>query len=194
MNVALLLYCKGFIGFFLCLCDSPRHWWSVTPPIEGALTKAVSCSPSTSSLSPGKNPEAWAKDLKQEDFQLLCLDGTRKPVTEAQSCHLAIAPSHAVVSRKDKADFVRRMLFNQQVWEFSPHPRNECLGYLQSCTGHIPVACPFSLGSGPWLWWMRKAGGCAHFLLWGCLGYHSGLEESQTHGYLKRLPETHLTL
>uniref|UniRef100_A0A8C9BTY3 Transferrin-like domain-containing protein n=1 Tax=Phocoena sinus TaxID=42100 RepID=A0A8C9BTY3_PHOSS len=62
----------------------------------------------------GKNPEAWAKDLKQEDFQLLCLDGTRKPVTEAQSCHLAIAPSHAVVSRKDKADFVRRMLFNQQ--------------------------------------------------------------------------------
>ncbi|XP_007120627.2 inhibitor of carbonic anhydrase isoform X2 [Physeter macrocephalus] len=62
----------------------------------------------------GKNPEAWAKDLKQEDFQLLCLDGTRKPVTEAQSCHLAIVPSHAVVSRKDKADFVRRMLFNQQ--------------------------------------------------------------------------------
>ncbi|TEA36407.1 hypothetical protein DBR06_SOUSAS16310024, partial [Sousa chinensis] len=81
---------------------------------SGALTKAVSCSPSTSSLFPGKNPEAWAKDLKQEDFQLLCLDGTRKPVTEAQSCHLAIAPSHAVVSRKDKADFVRRMLFNQQ--------------------------------------------------------------------------------
>ncbi|XP_061049658.1 inhibitor of carbonic anhydrase isoform X2 [Eubalaena glacialis] len=62
----------------------------------------------------GKNPEAWAKDLKQSDFQLLCLDGTRKPVTEAQSCHLAIVPSHAVVSRKDKADFVRRMLFNQQ--------------------------------------------------------------------------------
>uniref|UniRef100_A0A8C3W744 Transferrin-like domain-containing protein n=1 Tax=Catagonus wagneri TaxID=51154 RepID=A0A8C3W744_9CETA len=62
----------------------------------------------------GRNPEAWAKDLKQEDFQLLCLDGTRKPVTEAQSCHLAAVPSHAVVSRKDKADFVRRVLFNQQ--------------------------------------------------------------------------------
>nr|XP_010946023.1 inhibitor of carbonic anhydrase [Camelus bactrianus] len=62
----------------------------------------------------GKNPEAWAKGLKKEDFQLLCLDGTRKPVTEAQNCHLAIVPSHAVVSRKDKADFVRRMLFNQQ--------------------------------------------------------------------------------
>ncbi|XP_058408906.1 inhibitor of carbonic anhydrase-like [Diceros bicornis minor] len=62
----------------------------------------------------GKNPEAWAKDLKKEDFQLLCLDGTRKPVTEAQSCHLARVPNHAVVSRKDNANFVRRMLFNQQ--------------------------------------------------------------------------------
>ncbi|XP_048190949.1 inhibitor of carbonic anhydrase-like [Perognathus longimembris pacificus] len=62
----------------------------------------------------GKNPEAWAKDLKQADFELLCLDGTRKPVSEAQSCHLATVPNHAVVSRKDKADFVRRILFNQQ--------------------------------------------------------------------------------
>ncbi|XP_076986273.1 inhibitor of carbonic anhydrase-like [Tamandua tetradactyla] len=62
----------------------------------------------------GKNPEAWAKDLKQEDFVLLCLDGTRKPVTEAQSCHLAVVPSRAVVSRSDKAEFVRRVLFDQQ--------------------------------------------------------------------------------
>lgn len=62
----------------------------------------------------GKTPEVWAKGLKLEDFELLCLDGTRKPVTEAQNCHLARVPNHAVFSRKDKADFVRRMLFNQQ--------------------------------------------------------------------------------
>ncbi|XP_036122827.1 inhibitor of carbonic anhydrase-like [Molossus molossus] len=62
----------------------------------------------------GKNPEDWAKDLKQKDFELLCLDDTRKPVTEAQNCHLARVPNHAVVSREDKANFVRRMLFNQQ--------------------------------------------------------------------------------
>ncbi|KAM5154746.1 inhibitor of carbonic anhydrase-like isoform 3-T3 [Callospermophilus lateralis] len=62
----------------------------------------------------GKNTEAWAKNLKQKDFELLCPDGTRKPVTEAHSCHLATVPNHAVVSRKDKADFVRRILFNQQ--------------------------------------------------------------------------------
>ncbi|XP_036188448.1 serotransferrin isoform X4 [Myotis myotis] len=68
----------------------------------------------TGSCKFGKNPEDWAKDLKQKDFELLCLDGTRKPVTEAQNCHLGIVPNHAVVSRKDKADSVRRMLFNQQ--------------------------------------------------------------------------------
>ncbi|XP_049631911.1 inhibitor of carbonic anhydrase-like isoform X2 [Suncus etruscus] len=62
----------------------------------------------------GRNTETWAKNLKQEDFRLLCLDGTRKPVTEPQNCHLAIVPNYAVVSRKDKADFVHRMLFNQQ--------------------------------------------------------------------------------
>ncbi|XP_049995172.1 inhibitor of carbonic anhydrase [Alexandromys fortis] len=62
----------------------------------------------------GKNPESWAKGLKPEDFELLCLDGTRKPVTEAQSCHLARVPNHAVFSRKDKVDFARRILFNQQ--------------------------------------------------------------------------------
>ncbi|CAH6777817.1 inhibitor of carbonic anhydrase [Phodopus roborovskii] len=62
----------------------------------------------------GKNLESWAKGLRQEDFELLCLDGTRKPVTEAQSCHLARVPNHAVFSRKDKVDFARRILFNQQ--------------------------------------------------------------------------------
>ncbi|XP_057623655.1 inhibitor of carbonic anhydrase [Chionomys nivalis] len=62
----------------------------------------------------GKNPESWAKGLKQKDFELLCLDGTRKPVTEAQSCHLARVPNHAVFSREDKVDFARRILFNQQ--------------------------------------------------------------------------------
>lgn len=119
------------------------------------------------SLSPGKNPEDWAKNLKQEDFQLLCLDGTRKPVTEAQNCHLARVPNHAVVSRKDKADFVRRMLFNQQVWAFSPcphpFPQNPMLSSLADLhrrTSAQPHT--FSLGSGTWflqhcLWWKQKA-------------------------------------
>ncbi|XP_014439945.1 serotransferrin [Tupaia chinensis] len=63
----------------------------------------------------GKNPEPWAKDLSSEDFELLCLDGSRAPVKEAEKCHLARGPNHAVVSRRDKADCVREILKNQQV-------------------------------------------------------------------------------
>ncbi|CAO2633799.1 Tf, partial [Lemmus lemmus] len=62
----------------------------------------------------GKNPEAWAKDLKLTDFELLCPDGTRKPVTEYASCYLAQAPNHVVVSRKEKAARVSAVLLNQQ--------------------------------------------------------------------------------
>ncbi|XP_037705223.1 lactotransferrin [Choloepus didactylus] len=62
----------------------------------------------------GRNSEPWAKDLNLEDFSLLCLDGTQKPVTEAQVCNLAKAPNHAVVSRQDKAQRTEEVLLVQQ--------------------------------------------------------------------------------
>lgn len=67
------------------------------------------------SLSPGRNTEGWAKDLKENDFRLLCPDGKRKPVGDANNCFLAKAPNHAVVSRKDKASCVRQTLLELQV-------------------------------------------------------------------------------
>lgn len=111
-------------------------------------------------LSLGKNHESWAKGLRQEDFELLCLDGTRKPVTEAQSCHLARVPNHAVFSRKDKVDFARRILLNQQVWVPVPTP---CDSVPVPRTALVPVypypaqLIPFLPGKralGPWacLW------------------------------------------
>uniref|UniRef100_A0A8C0TMF2 Transferrin-like domain-containing protein n=1 Tax=Canis lupus familiaris TaxID=9615 RepID=A0A8C0TMF2_CANLF len=63
----------------------------------------------------GKNTEDWAKDLKKEDFELLCPDGQRKSVDKAPECFLAKAPNHAVVSRKDKASCVSKMLLDQQL-------------------------------------------------------------------------------
>lgn len=67
------------------------------------------------SLSPGKNTADWAKDLQKENFKLLCPDGTRKAVTEAENCHLARSPNHGVVSRQDKAACVHKVLLEQQV-------------------------------------------------------------------------------
>ncbi|KAK2090337.1 hypothetical protein P7K49_031593 [Saguinus oedipus] len=60
------------------------------------------------------NPEAWAKKLNKDDFELLCLDGSRKSVDKFESCHLARAPNHAVVTRKDKAECVQQVLLDQQ--------------------------------------------------------------------------------
>ena len=43
---------------------------------------------------------AWANKDK-EDFQLLCVDGGCKDVTEFEDCHLALAPGHAMVISKE---------------------------------------------------------------------------------------------
>lgn len=119
MFLSSLILKAVLLCFSVMLPHTGAFSWS-HPPGEGAGWKPSAV---LASLSLGKNPEDWANNLKKEDFQLLCLDGTRKPVTEPQNCHLGRVPNHAVVSREDKADFVRRMLFNQQVWAFSPrHP------------------------------------------------------------------------
>nr|XP_005907897.1 PREDICTED: inhibitor of carbonic anhydrase [Bos mutus] len=115
---SLCALCRGsFKPAHMCAPNSHEQYYGSSGALRCLVEKgdvAFVKHPTVLQNTNGKNPEAWAKNLKPEDFQLLCLDGSRKPVTEAQSCHLAIVPSHAVVSRKDKADFVRRMLFNQQ--------------------------------------------------------------------------------
>ncbi|XP_074070900.1 inhibitor of carbonic anhydrase-like isoform X1 [Macrotis lagotis] len=91
----------GFTGAFRCLAENKG---------DVAFVKHTTVLDNTD----GKNQESWAQKLKSGDFELLCLDGKRKPVTEAKNCHLAQAPNHAVVSRPDKATFVRQVLLNQQ--------------------------------------------------------------------------------
>uniref|UniRef100_A0A8C6DJH7 Transferrin-like domain-containing protein n=1 Tax=Moschus moschiferus TaxID=68415 RepID=A0A8C6DJH7_MOSMO len=115
---SLCALCRGSLKpAHMCAPNSQEQYYGSSGALRCLVEKgdvAFVKHPTVLQNTDGKNPEAWAKNLKPDDFQLLCLDGSRKPVTEAQSCHLAIVPSHAVVSRKDKADFVRRMLFNQQ--------------------------------------------------------------------------------
>ncbi|XP_012376646.2 serotransferrin isoform X1 [Dasypus novemcinctus] len=90
----------GYTGAFRCLVESGDvGFMKDQTPLQN---------------TEGRNPDDWAKNLKLEDFQLLCLDGSRKPVTEAATCHLAKVPNHAVVSRHDKAACVQQLLMNQQ--------------------------------------------------------------------------------
>uniref|UniRef100_A0A5F5PR08 Serotransferrin n=1 Tax=Equus caballus TaxID=9796 RepID=A0A5F5PR08_HORSE len=90
----------GYTGAFRCLVEKG----------DVAFVKHQTVEQNTD----GCNPDDWAKDLKSENFKLLCPDGTRKSVTEFESCYLARAPNHAVVSRKEKAACVCQELHNQQ--------------------------------------------------------------------------------
>nr|XP_012421964.1 PREDICTED: serotransferrin isoform X2 [Odobenus rosmarus divergens] len=90
----------GYTGAFRCLVEKG----------EVAFVKDQTVMQNTE----GRNTEDWAKDLKEENFRLLCPDGKRKPVREANNCFLAKAPNHAVVSRKDKASCVRETLLELQ--------------------------------------------------------------------------------
>ncbi|KAL6082050.1 hypothetical protein STEG23_003104, partial [Scotinomys teguina] len=100
----------GYTGAFRCLVEKGNV----------AFVKHLTALTNTN----GKNSDAWAKDLKETDFELLCLDGTRKAVTEYKSCHLAQAPNHVVVSRKEKAARVSTVLLNQQ--SLFGHGVNDC--------------------------------------------------------------------
>uniref|UniRef100_H3DCQ4 Serotransferrin n=2 Tax=Tetraodon nigroviridis TaxID=99883 RepID=H3DCQ4_TETNG len=57
-------------------------------------------------LADGVGDVAFVKHLTVPDsekskYELLCRDGTRKPIDSYETCHLARVPAHAVVSRKD---------------------------------------------------------------------------------------------
>ncbi|XP_075125694.1 saxiphilin-like [Leptodactylus fuscus] len=62
----------------------------------------------------GKNPAPWAKDLKSSDFELLCPDGSRAPVTDEKKCNLLGVPLQAVLTREDSVGKVVRITLNQQ--------------------------------------------------------------------------------
>lgn len=71
--------------------------------------------PLVNAFFPGNNQADWARNLKSEDFELLCRNGERRPISEYSNCNLGAAPPHGVVARPEQADLVRRILENQEV-------------------------------------------------------------------------------
>ncbi|KAJ3640628.1 hypothetical protein Zmor_027180 [Zophobas morio] len=82
---------SGYTGAFRCLVQGGG---------DVAFVKHVTVPGNTD----GKNTESWAVNLKSGDYELLCPDGGRKPVDQYQSCNLAHAPPHMVVTSRSKSD------------------------------------------------------------------------------------------
>ncbi|XP_053565774.1 serotransferrin-B [Bombina bombina] len=90
----------GYSGAFRCLVEKG----------DVAFVKHTTVFENTN----GANPADWAKNLKSAEFELLCLNGGRKPVDKYKECHLAEVPAHAVVTRPEKRKEVVNIITNQQ--------------------------------------------------------------------------------
>uniref|UniRef100_A0A6Q2X2G3 Serotransferrin n=1 Tax=Esox lucius TaxID=8010 RepID=A0A6Q2X2G3_ESOLU len=90
----------GYTGAFRCL-------------VEGRGDVAFIKHSIVSENTDGKGAD-WAKNLKSADYELLCLDGSTKPIDKYTECHLAQVPAHAVITRQDSRRVVTTFLQDQQ--------------------------------------------------------------------------------
>nr|CAK18230.1 transferrin precursor [Crocodylus niloticus] len=90
----------GYSGAFRCLVEKG----------DVAFVRHTTVAENTG----GKNPADWAKGLTADQFELLCPDGSRAKPDECEKCHLAKAPTHAVITHPDKIDLVHQILHQQQ--------------------------------------------------------------------------------
>lgn len=104
----------GYTGAFRCL-------------VEGGGDVAFVNHLTTSENTDGNNQDPWAKDLKSNDFELLCPDGSRKPIDQYESCSLAKVPAHAVVTsstktNKETAAFIHALEKGQEFYKDDQSP------------------------------------------------------------------------
>ncbi|XP_048844560.1 serotransferrin-1-like [Brienomyrus brachyistius] len=92
----------GYAGAFRCL-------------VEGGGDVAFIKHTTAQENSDG-NGAPWAKDVRSEDYELLCPSGPKEtlPLSEFKNCHLAEVPAHAVVTRPERRQDVVSILNDQQ--------------------------------------------------------------------------------
>ncbi|KAI4809940.1 hypothetical protein KUCAC02_018795 [Chaenocephalus aceratus] len=83
-------------------------------------------------------------DSEKPNFELLCKDGTRRPIDDYRICHLARVSAHAVVSRKDPqlADFIWNSLSSVQdfnLFSSEDYPPSKDLMFKDSTASLVRV-------------------------------------------------------
>ncbi|CAH1266109.1 LTF [Branchiostoma lanceolatum] len=88
----------GYAGAFRCLAEGSG---------DVAFINHLTVQDNTD----GHNPENWAAGLRSNEFELLCTDGSRRPVDQWRECSLARVPSHAVMTSNDRSqEWVKRVV------------------------------------------------------------------------------------
>jgi len=67
--------------------------------VEGGGQVAFVKHTTVNEVADGKRKETWARNLLSGDYELLCRDGTRSPVTDFEKCNLGKVKANAVVIR-----------------------------------------------------------------------------------------------
>nr|CAK18223.1 transferrin [Boaedon fuliginosus] len=65
-------------------------------------------------VTEGENRPSWASGVTSSDFVLLDLNGNRCPYNDYETCRLAQVCNHAVVSRPERAEVVKKLVLEQQ--------------------------------------------------------------------------------
>ncbi|KAL5969064.1 Melanotransferrin [Taenia solium] len=51
-----------------------------------------------------RNPDYWARNLREDDFELLCPDGRRQNVQDWRNCHLGKVPANTIITAPHKTE------------------------------------------------------------------------------------------
>ncbi|CAK6966880.1 transferrin-a [Scomber scombrus] len=110
----------GYAGAFRCL-------------VEGAGDVAFIKHTIVPENSDGQGP-AWAQSVSSADYELICPGKGPVPITDYATCHLALVPAHAVVTRPEKHTDVVRILQEQQT-KFGKEGSDSTFRMFQSDAG-----------------------------------------------------------
>nr|AEX63635.1 serum transferrin [Bostrychus sinensis]AEX63636.1 serum transferrin [Bostrychus sinensis] len=107
----------GYAGAFRCLAEGNG---------DVAFIKHTIVAENTN----GNGPD-WAKSLRSEDFMLICPGKPPMPISDYESCHLAVVPAHAVMTRPEIRNEVVSTLQVQQA-KFGPNGSDDQFRMFQS--------------------------------------------------------------